>query len=302
MECREFDGRGEECVAVAQREGLPDRRPAGVHDDRPGVAIGLGIGAHALAVEKPAREIEIAVLGPGPLDDVEPLLRVVITVVVLALRDAEHLELTLVPADHEVDAEAALADVVGGDELLGGDQGMKQRRVHRAEHGDALGGGQEAAGPGHGFERRAVKVGVAAIALPAADRQHEVDAGLVRHARELQAIRPAGRPPLRHLGGRAARRAVGAEDADLQRVGVVHRRAVGQRSSTAQHGGHRRRERAGKLYTIRLSCGVGSPRIAAVVGGRGASEPAPKFDRLSLSFARPRQRGSPRRPRPEAEL
>ena len=117
-------------------------------------------------------------LGPGALDDVEPLLRIIVAVVVLALRDAEHLELALVPADHEVEAEAALADVVGGDELLGGDQGMKQRRVHGAEHGDALGRRQQAAGPGHGLERRAVKVGVAAVALPAADRQHEVDAGL----------------------------------------------------------------------------------------------------------------------------
>ncbi len=60
----------------------------------------------------------------------------------LALLDAEHVELALVPADHEVDADAAFADVVGGDEFLGRDQGMKQRRMHRAEYGHALGRGQ----------------------------------------------------------------------------------------------------------------------------------------------------------------
>ena len=69
--------------------------------------------------------------------DVEPLLRVIVARVVLALADAEHLELALVPADHEVDAETAFADVVDGDEFLRGDHRIEQRRVHGAEHRDA---------------------------------------------------------------------------------------------------------------------------------------------------------------------
>jgi hypothetical protein len=40
---------------------------------------------------------------------------------VLALADAEHLELALVPARHDVEAEPALADEVGRHHLLGGD-------------------------------------------------------------------------------------------------------------------------------------------------------------------------------------
>ena len=76
--------------------------------------------------------------------------------------------------------------MIGGDHLLRRDDRMKQRCVDRAEHGDASGVLQQAAGPGDGFERRLLIAGVAAVALPAADRQHEVDAGLVRHARELR--------------------------------------------------------------------------------------------------------------------
>jgi len=36
---------------------------------------------------------------------------------------------------------AAVADMVGGHEFLGGDQRMKQRRVYGAEHRHVLGGG-----------------------------------------------------------------------------------------------------------------------------------------------------------------
>jgi hypothetical protein len=35
-----------------------------------------------------------------------------------ALLDAEHVELALVPADDDIDADAAFADVIRGDEFL----------------------------------------------------------------------------------------------------------------------------------------------------------------------------------------
>ena len=66
----------------------------------------------------------------------------------VARLDAEHLELALVPAAHDVQAEAAVADMVGGHDLLGRDQRREQRRVDRPEHGDALGRGQQPGGPG----------------------------------------------------------------------------------------------------------------------------------------------------------
>ena len=134
-------------------------------------------------------EIEAVAFRPHQLDGVDPFLRVLVARGVRALLDAEHLEFALVPADHDVEPEATLADVVGGDHLLGRDDRMKQRRMHRAEHGDALGRLQQPAGPGHGFERRLLIAGVAAVALPAADRQQEVDAGLVGHFAQAEDCR-----------------------------------------------------------------------------------------------------------------
>jgi hypothetical protein len=50
-----------------------------------------------------------------------------------ALLDPEHIELALIPADDDIEAEAALADVIGGDHLLGGNHRIKDRRVHGTE-------------------------------------------------------------------------------------------------------------------------------------------------------------------------
>ena len=167
-------------------------------------------------------KIEILAVGPDHLDDVDPFLRIFVAVLVLALLDAEHVELALVPADHDVEPEAALADVVGGDHFLGGDDGIEDRRVHGAEHGDVLGAGEQPGRPGDGFERRALVVGVAAVALPAPDRQQEVDAGVVRHLRQPLVVRPIAGPALGHERDRAAGRAIRPEQSDLQLVVAVH--------------------------------------------------------------------------------
>jgi hypothetical protein len=155
---------------------------------------------------------------------------------VIALLHSEHLELTFVPPDHDIEAEAALPDMVCGDELLGSDQRMKQRRMHGAKYGDVLGRAEEPNGPGDGLESRAVKIRFAPVALPAADRQHEVDSGLVSHAGKAQAVRPARRPPLRHFGGRTSRRAVCPKNSDLERVAVVHGNPIVHRCGSCQHG------------------------------------------------------------------
>jgi hypothetical protein len=129
----------------------------------------------------------------------------------VALAHAEHLELALVPADHDVHAQAPLTDVIGSHELFGGDERIEQRRVHGAEHGEVCGRCEQAGRPGHAFEARSVKIGVPPVALPARDRQHEVDAGFVRHAGKPQAVRPARRPSFRHGRRGAARGAVRAK-------------------------------------------------------------------------------------------
>ena len=108
--------------------------------------IGPGFARTPDELEMAAVEVEI-LCRPRALDHVEPFLRKLVTLVMLALLHAEHLELAFVPAGHKVEPEAAVTDVVGGDHLLGGDQRMEQRRVHGAEHRDPLRGARAARRP-----------------------------------------------------------------------------------------------------------------------------------------------------------
>jgi hypothetical protein len=146
---------------------------------------------------------------------------------VVAQGGAEHGELVRVPAANDVQPEAAVADMVSGDKLFGRDNGVEQRRVHGAEDGQPLGGGEQTGGPGDGFERFALIVSVAAVALPAADRQHELDAGGVGHLRQTQIVRPGPAPAFGDHGNGAAGGAVGAEQPQLESVRRVECRAVG---------------------------------------------------------------------------
>ena len=100
----------------------------------------------------PSLNVEIVRFRPRAQDRIEPFLGEVVAQVVLALRDAEHFKFALVPADHQVDAEAALADEIRGGERLRCNQGMEQRRVDRAEHGEMPGCGEKPGCPGDGFE------------------------------------------------------------------------------------------------------------------------------------------------------
>ena len=120
----------EPAVARRTHRSCAMRRPArlggaGIHQIGR-AAERLGIGAHALEPQEVPVEIERVRLRPRLLDGIEPFLGEVVARVVLALGDAEHFELALVPADHQIDAEATFADMIGGDELLGGDQRMEQ--------------------------------------------------------------------------------------------------------------------------------------------------------------------------------
>ena len=196
---------------------------------------GLGQARTCFRRMKLPGEIELLFARPGELHRVEPFLRVFIALLVIAQRRAEHRELALVPAADDVEAEAAFADMIGGDEFLGRDQRMEERRMHRAEHGHAPRLGEEARGPAHGLERRALIVGVAAIALPAPDRQHEIDAGLVGHLREPHIVAPASRPALGNQGDGPSGGAIGAEQPELQAVRIMHGRAVMRRRITNRH-------------------------------------------------------------------
>jgi len=109
--------------------------------------------------------------------------------------------------------------------MLGGNQRREQRRMYGSEHGQPLRLGEQAAGPGHRLQRGTLIIGLAAVALPAADRQHELDARPVGHLRESYAVCPPARPPLRHHRDRSTRGTVGAEQTQLEPVGAAHRGA-----------------------------------------------------------------------------
>ena len=68
--------------------------------------------------------VERSFTGPDPLDDAPPFFALRVALVVLVLRHPEHLELVLVPATDDVDAEATLANMVRRRHLLGSDKGM----------------------------------------------------------------------------------------------------------------------------------------------------------------------------------
>src|SRR5215510_16091142 len=105
-----------------------------------------------------ARIVERSFAGPDPLDDAPPFFALRVALVVLVLRYPEHLELVLVPAADDVDAEAALANMVRCGHLCGGDERMVQGHMHRAEHVEAPRHSQQTTRPGDRFKAGAVGV------------------------------------------------------------------------------------------------------------------------------------------------
>jgi hypothetical protein len=140
------------------------------------------------------------------------------------LLEPEHIELCLVPAADEVEAEAAPTDVIGRDDLLRREYRRKERHMHSTEHSEALGGGQQATGPGDGLKRAALEIGCTAIALPPPDRHQAFEAGRVYHLGEPNILREGVLPALRHCGRGAAARAVGVEDGKLEPIAAKHGR------------------------------------------------------------------------------
>ena len=70
---------------------------------------GLGSASTRVQRDELAVEVERAVAFPDHAHDAQPLRAVGVARFVIALRDAEHLELVFVPAAHDVEAEAAAA-------------------------------------------------------------------------------------------------------------------------------------------------------------------------------------------------
>src|SRR5439155_19111711 len=92
--------------------------------------------------------VERLLLGPHAREDLEPLAAARVAVVVRILLEPEHVELVLVPAADDVEAEAALTDVVGGHDLLRRQDRWKDRHVDGAEDGEVPRRGEQPARPG----------------------------------------------------------------------------------------------------------------------------------------------------------
>ncbi len=213
--------------ALRRGELLAVARPPGRDQHRARAAPGLRLHHGLLQIEEAARIVERLRLGPAARHDVDPFLAQHVAVVVRAEVDAEHVELFLVPAADDVEAEAPLADMVGGHHLLRRDDGVDRGDVHRAERHDPARRGEKARRPGEGLEARPVMVGGPAIAFPAPERQHEVEPGVVGHAGEGEVVPPARLPPLGENRGGEPAGAVGAEQAERKAYcgrGVAWRR------------------------------------------------------------------------------
>ena len=140
----------------------------------------------------------------------------------IAERNAEHAELVLVPAANDIQSEAAIADMIAGGDLLGGEDRIDQSHMQGGKGDDVFGRRQQPAGPNQGFERRAVMIGLAAIAGPAAKGQHELKPRRVGHLRDLDIVFPSRLPTLRHRRAGNAAGTVGGKYADLELVAVRH--------------------------------------------------------------------------------
>ena len=116
---------------------------------------------------------------------------------------------------HDVEPEPALAELVCRRELLGGDDRVYERRVHRRKDVDALSVCEEPGRPRQRFEHAAVKVSLAAVPDPARDRQQKFDAGAVGELRECDVVFPGIDPALRNLRHRHAPEQLGEKNPSL---------------------------------------------------------------------------------------
>src|SRR5262245_13202173 len=212
---------GEQAVRVVGREGAAGFRISCAHQDRTATKPRLRLAAHGLKLVVAAVEIERFVLRPDAIDDLQPLVRLVIAAVVVAERNAHHAELDRVPAGHHVETETSVANVIRRHHLLGGKDRIDESDVERAEGRDLLRRGEQTAGPGDRLEGRALGIARSLVAVPATDRQQELKPRLVGKLGGGDIIVPRRVPALGRLGQAQSTLAVHAEQTELELVPVV---------------------------------------------------------------------------------
>ena len=186
-----------------------------------GFCKGRGFARDIVQLVELAVEIEGLVLGVDARQDLEPF--EALRVAVVDQIEPEHRELFGVPAANDVEPGPPVRGVVDGRERLGGEHRMRHRHMDGREQGDPLGDAREARREGQGLVRPFAAVELAAEALPAGDRQDELETGLVRHAGDLDDLRPERGPALGNARQSEAAIGVDREDAELEDVRAVHR-------------------------------------------------------------------------------
>ena len=96
---------------------------------------GLGLVEAFDDVEEAALVIAFVFGDPEPAHDLQPLGGIVVQRVMFHDRRAEHQELRLIPAAHDVEREAPIGDVIDGGGLFGRHDRMDRRHMRRRKDG-----------------------------------------------------------------------------------------------------------------------------------------------------------------------
>lgn len=116
------------------------------HDDGPWLLQGLWQTVTILDAVEPALIIK-ALAADEPAENLKPLVALIVPRLMVDHIHTEHVEFVLVPSADDVEAHAAMADMIDGRDRLGGEYRVNQWNVNR--HKDA-------GVPGQGGERRAL--------------------------------------------------------------------------------------------------------------------------------------------------
>ena len=196
----EIKDRDEHAVDMTRGESPAFRRISRADQHRGLAGPWLGLALDILQLEPLAPMVERLVLRPQSLADIDPFFGVIVADLMGQKLDAEHFEFVFVPTRNNVEGETSLAHMVGGDDLLGGEQGIDEANMQGAANRDVLCQSQQAGGPCQGLEGRAFRVRVSFVSLPSSDRQNEFEARRFRVEGRPNIVGPGGVPPLGRPG------------------------------------------------------------------------------------------------------
>src|SRR5271163_4624213 len=93
-------------IRIARGKAAAGRRRSGVHHHGPPISPRRRRADHSRQLEELAVIIERPLAAPYPLDQIPPLLPVLVAAVMIVLADAEHIEFVLIPSANDIQSEA----------------------------------------------------------------------------------------------------------------------------------------------------------------------------------------------------